>query len=126
MCVAGQAWNHSCHNQCSHGEVWNGGSCLYHTRFLDSCFSQRTALERQTRRVQAAETTRRSACANGPAQECSEATGTWQSEENLRRNLLARYQQCQTQSMSTYSAQYQLSPYDSTLWLDSLRFNEDF
>jgi hypothetical protein len=93
VCVAGQTWNHSCHNQCSHGEIWNGGSCLYHTRFLDSCFAQRTALERQAQRVQGAETARRNACANGPAQDCSEATGTWQSEENLRRNLLARYQQ---------------------------------
>jgi hypothetical protein len=126
VCVAGQTWNHSCHNQCSHGEIWNGGSCLYHTRFLDNCFAQRAALERQAQRVQAAERARRNACANGPAQECSEATGTWQSEENLRRNLLARYQQCQTQSMSTYSARYRLSPYDSTLWLDSLRFNADF
>ena len=128
VCVAGQIWNGiACgQDQCSHGEIWNGGSCLYRTRFLDRCFGQRAALERQAQRVQAAEAARRSACANGPAQECSEATGTWQSEENLRRNLLARYQQCQNQSMSTYSAQYRLSPYDSTLWFDSLRFNEDF
>jgi hypothetical protein len=126
LCVAGPTWNHSCHDQCSHGEIWNGGSCLYHTQFLDSCFAQRTAMQRQAQRVQAAEAARRNACANGPAQECSDATSTWQTEENLRRNLLARYQQCQTQSRSTYSAQYRLSPYDSTLRLDSLRFNEDF
>jgi hypothetical protein len=126
VCVAGQTWNHSCSDECSHGEIWNGGACLSHTRFLDSCFGQRTTLERQAQRVQAAETARRNACANGPAQECSEATGTWQSEENLRRNLLARYQQCQTQSMSRYSAQYKRSPSDGKLWLDSLRFNEDF
>jgi len=126
LCVAGQTWNRSCYDQCSVGEIWNGSSCLYHTRFLDSCFAHRTALERQAQRVQAAEAARRNACANGPAQECSEATSTWQGEENLRRNLLARYQQCQSQSMSTYSAQYRLSPYDSTLWFDSLRFNEDF
>jgi hypothetical protein len=126
LCVGGQTWNRSCHDQCSHGEIWNGGSCLYHTQFLDSCFAQRMAMQRQVQRVQAAEAARRNACANGPAQECSDATGTWQTEENLRRNLLARYQQCKSQSMSTYSAQYRLSPYDSTLWFDSLRFNEDF
>lgn len=126
LCVGGQTWNRSCHDQCSHGEIWNGGSCLYHTQFLDSCFARRTAMQRQVQRVQAAEAARRNACANGPAQECSDATSTWQAEENLRRNLLARYQQCQSQSMSTYSAQYRLSPYDSSLWLDSLRFNEDF
>jgi hypothetical protein len=126
LCVGGQTWNRSCHDQCSHGEIWNGGSCLYHTQFLDSCFAQRTAMQRQVQRVQAAEAARRNACANGPEPECSDATSTWQAEENLRRNLLARYQQCQSQSMSTYSAQYQQSPYDSTLWFDSLRFNEDF
>jgi hypothetical protein len=93
---------------------------------LDSCFAQRTAMQRQAQRVHAAEAARRNACANGPAQECSDATSTWQTEENLRRNLFARYQQCQSQSMSTYSVQYRRSPYDSTLWLDSLRFNEDF
>ena len=126
LCVAGQTWNHSCHDQCSHGEIWNGGSCLYHTQFLDSCFAQRTAMQRQAQRVQAAEAARRNACANGPAQECSDATSTWQTEENLRRNLLARYQQCQSQSMSTYSARYRRPPSDGNLWFDSLRFNQDF
>ncbi len=126
LCVGGQTWNRSCHDQCSHGEIWNGGSCLYHTQFLDSCFAQRSAMQRQAPRVQAAEAARRNACANGPAQECSDATRAWQTEENLRRNLLARYQQCQSQSISTYSAQYRLSPHDSTVWLDSLRFSEDF
>lgn len=126
VCIAGQVWNGiACsHDQCSNGEIWNGGSCLYHTRFLDSCIGQRMALERQAQRVQAAEAARRSACANGPAQDCSGATGTWQSEENLRRNLLVRYQQCLT--MSAYSAQYRRSPSDGNLWFDSLRFNQDF
>jgi hypothetical protein len=83
-------------------------------------------MERQAQRVRAAEADRQSACASGPAQECSQATATWQSEENLRQNLLNRYRQCQTQSMSMYSAQVGLSPYDSMLWFDSLQFGADF
>jgi hypothetical protein len=61
---------------------------------------------------------------NGPAQQCSEASSTWQSEENLRQSLLKRYQQCRMQSLPMYSAQY--GSYDSTRWLDSLQFNADF
>lgn len=125
-CVSGQIWNgNACgQDQCSNGEIWNGGSCLYHTRFLNSCIGQRIALERQAQRVRTAEAARQSACENGPAQECSQASTTWQSEENLRRNLLASYQQCLTRS--TYSAQYRRSPSDGNLWFDSLRFNQDF
>jgi len=128
MCVPGQIWNGiACgHDQCSRGEIWNGSACFSNTRFLDNCFGLRTSLDRQEKRAQAAESVRQSACANGPAQECSEATAAWQGEENMRQNLLVRYRQCQRQSMSMYSARYRLSPYDSTLWFDSLRFNADF
>ena len=125
-CGRGPIWNNSCGYPCSPGEIWNGGACLYHTRFLDSCLGLRTSLERQIQRVQAAEAARRNACGNGPAQECSQATAGWQSEENLRRDLLMRYQQCRMQSMPMYSARYGLSPFDSSRWLDSLRFSADF
>ena len=58
-------------------------------------------------------------------QECSQATSTWQSEERLRQNLLARYQQCQTQSSYHHGGYYPAS-YDSTRWFGSLRFDTDF
>ena len=126
-CFPGQIWdgvscNQSSLYQCSRGQIWNGSACLYTTRFLDSCFGLRTALVRQAQRVQMAESIRQSACANGPAQECSEATAAWQSEENLRETLQMRYQQCQVQSMAAYSTGYGLSVYDSTRWFDSLTF----
>ena len=76
------------------------------------------------KRVQAAESMRQSACANGMTQECSQTTSGWQSEESLRQNLLARYQQCQAQSY--HNGAYYPSFYDSTLWFDSLLFNTDF
>ena len=129
MCVPGQIWNDvSCgaRYQCSPGEIWNGSACLYHTRFLNQCFALGTELYRQERRVQAAESIRQSACANGPAQECSEATAAWQSEENLRQNLLSRYRQCQIQSIAASSAGYGLSVYDSTTWFDFLRFDVQY
>jgi hypothetical protein len=126
MCVPGQIWNNvSCgaRYQCSPGEIWSGSSCLYHTQFLNQCFALGTALYRQERRVEAAESIRQSACANGAAQECSEATAAWQSEENLRQNLLTRYRQCQMQSIAASSGGYGLSLYDSTTWFDFLRFD---
>jgi len=84
------------------------------------------ALERQAQRVQNAEAARQGACANGPRQECSEASSTWQSEESLRQNLLRRYQQCQMQARPMYSTQYSPWRYDSMPWFDSLQFNKDF
>lgn len=113
-------------SQCSTRAIWNGNACLYGARFLDNCMGLRTALDRQARRVQAAESIRQSACSNGVAQECSETTASWQSEESLRQNLLARYQQCRMQSMATSSAGYGLSVYDSSPWFDSLSFGVDY
>jgi hypothetical protein len=122
-CVSGQIWNtNACRynrDRCPIGQTWNGISCTYATNILDSCLRERAELARQVKRVQAAESTRQNACANGLAQECSQATSTWQSEENLRRNLLARYQQCQTQSTSYHRGAYPFG-YDSPLWFDSL------
>lgn len=116
---------HSTRHHCYPGEIWNGGVCIQQNNFLDSCFALRRSLQRQQQRVQAAEATRRSACADGPAQECSEATAAWQSEENLRQSLLLRYQQCQMQSIAANSMGFGLSAYDSTPWLDDLRFDFD-
>lgn len=130
LCVPGQPWNsaacgYGSRSHCPLGEVWNGTACVYGTRFLDSCIGLRMALDRQAQRVQNAEAARQRACANGLAQECSEASTTWQGEENLHQNLLSRYQNCRLQSLPSYSAQYGW-PYESTLRFDSFRFNEDF
>jgi hypothetical protein len=122
-CVSGQIWNtNACRynrNRCPIGQSWNGLSCTYATNILDSCFKERAELARQVKRLRAAESTRQNACANGLSQECSQATSTWQREENLRRNLLARYQQCQTRSTSYHRGAYPFE-YDSARWFDSL------
>lgn len=130
-CASGRLWNGKGCNlsrdyHCRFGEVWNGITCTNLFPVLDNCFALRNSLQRQTQRVQAAESIRRSACANGPAQECSQATSTWQSEENMRQNMLARYQRCQMQYSHSYSGRYDPLAFDSTPWLDSLRFNADF
>lgn len=127
LCEPGQS-NGACtwRSRCTIGQVWNGGACVYGTHYLDNCIGLRMALDRQAQRVQAAESARQSACANGPAQECSSATSTWQSEESLRQNLLRQYQKCRLQSIPMYSAQYGLSPFDSIRWLNSLEFNVVF
>lgn len=125
LCGRGQ-WNAACSNRCPIGQVWNGGSCGYSARFLDNCIGLRMALNRQAQRVQAAESIRQSACSNGPAQECSSATSTWQSEESLREKLLRGYEQCRLHSIPEYSAQYGLRQFDPMLWFNSLEFNAVF
>ena len=109
--------------QCSAGEIWNGSSCIYQTQFLDDCFALGRALSQQEIRVQSAAAVRQSACANGPAQECTHAMAAWQSEENLRQTLLARYRQCRMRSTATSAAGYGLSFYDAYPWFDSLTFD---
>lgn len=129
-CVPGQYFNgKGCNytrNQCRFGEIWNGIACANNVRFLDDCFALRNSLQRQIQRAQAAESVRRSACANGPGQECSAAASSWQSEENMRQNLLARYRQCQAHSARSYLGPYDPYGYDSAMRLDSLRFDPNF
>jgi hypothetical protein len=129
VCTGGMTWNTGAcgysRYHCSLGEFWNGTSCAYGASFLDSCIALRMSLDRQAQRVQNAEAARQRACATGPSSECSGASASWQSEENLRQSLLSRYQQCRMQSFPMYSAQHGW-PYDSVLWFDSLQFNADF
>jgi len=124
-CVPGQIWNgincgQYADNRCFAGGVWNGISCGYRVRFLGNCDGALAALRQQEKRVRDAASRRMGTCAAGPSQECSDATATWQSEENLRRTLLSSYQQCQTHSRAAVG--YGLHPYDATPWFDSLSF----
>lgn len=100
------------HNLCSSGEIWNGGSCLQHTRFLDDCAGLRIALDRQAQRMQAAEADRQNACTIF-SQDCSQLAGTAESEASLYRELQNRYRLCSQRSLSAY-------PFSSHLfWGDS-------
>ncbi len=87
---------------CSNREVWSGGDCLLTTHFLDDCNGLRMALERQARRMESADALRRNACGNGVTMECSSATQSWQSEDNLYRSLRSRYQVCQQRATRTF------------------------
>jgi len=129
VCMQSQIWNGidcggSWRARCSLGNIWNGVACVRGSIFADQCLSLRTALERQAKRVQSAASARQNACSLGTAQECSGANAMWQNEENLRQSLMARYRQCQMQSVSSYSGPHE--PSDSMEWFDSLRFNADF
>jgi len=89
-------------SSCRSGEVWNGGTCLRQTRFLDDCNGPRTAFERQAVILHQAEVNRQSACVAGVSQQCDAATTAWQSELNLYQQLQRNYQSClQRQRLSS-------------------------
>jgi len=90
------------HNACSPFKVWSGGACLQETRFLDDCSALRRSVEQQQTRMRTAESARQNACSSGSAQECSDASSAFSSEENLYRTFQARYQQCQQHSLRGY------------------------
>jgi hypothetical protein len=88
---------------CSSGEVWSGGACLQHTRFLDDCAGLRMTMLQQMQRMQSAESVRQSACAAGPTQSCTDLTNASQSESGLYRTLQERYRMClQQRPMTAY------------------------
>jgi len=80
----------------SYNQLWYGNNCFAQTRVMDDCSGLRLAWQRQAERINAARSQRQSACSNGVNAECSSATTTLQSEENLYRALEARYRQCLT------------------------------
>lgn len=90
------------HNTCSPFKVWSGGACLQGTRFLDDCSALRRSMEQQQARMRAAESAKQNACSSGSAQECSDASSAFSSEENLYQSFQARYQQCQQRSLRGY------------------------
>ncbi len=131
VCMQNQIWNgidcgQTWRDRCPLGQIWNGFACVQGSVFVDNCLSLRAALQRQGERVQAAASARQNACSFGSAQDCADANIAWQNEENLRQDLMARYRQCQMQSVSSYSGPYDQSLSDSMLWFDSLRFDTHF
>lgn len=112
---------------CQAGEFSSGGACLLQTRFMDSCSGQRRVMEQQARRMQAAESAQQSACASGSMQDCSNSTGTAQSEANLYRTLQDRYQTCRQRSQAAYPfTRFGFSGYSSGLLFDPLEFDVNY
>jgi hypothetical protein len=113
---------HKSYNACPAAELWNGSMCIAELRVVDDCSAYARMMQRQTQRMQAAESFRQSACANGTAQECSEATNSWQSESNLYRTLQVQYQRCLLRSGRTAHSigTFRLRSYDWNSWADPL------
>ncbi len=87
---------------CSSGEVWSGGACLQHTRFLDDCAGLRMTMLQQMQRMQSSDLLRESACAAGPTQSCTDFTNASQSESGFYRTLQERYRMCLQRPMTAY------------------------
>jgi len=111
LCPPGQAHAGGCggafyirhqHTHCTSGEIWNGGSCLLQTQFLDSCNALRMAMQRQEQRMRAAESQQQSACSLGSSQACMDSTSAAQSEAGFYRTLQERYQRCMQRSRAAY------------------------
>lgn len=112
---------------CQAGEFSSGGACLLQTRFMDDCFGQRRVMEQQARRMQAAQSAQQNACASGSTQDCSNLTGTAQSEANLYRTLQDQYQTCRRRSQAAYSfTGFGFSGYSSGLSFEPLEFDLNY
>jgi hypothetical protein len=81
-------------------------------------------MERQARRMQAAESAQQSACASGSGQDCPNLTGAMQSEANLYRTLQDSYQTCLRRSHAAYPfTGFGFSSDSSGLLFDPLEFD---
>lgn len=92
-CVGARVPLHN-RNVCSHRQIWAGGACLAQTPFIDNCSALRMQMERQAQRMQAAQSARQNACAQGLSQACSDAATSFRSEEGFYQSLQHRYRQC--------------------------------
>ena len=91
------------HNLCGHLQDWNNGLCGVPIQSVDDCSGLRAALQRQIRRMEAAEAARRAECINGNTPECSDLTGKSQSEASFYQKLQERYARCRNVSPRAWS-----------------------
>jgi len=87
-------------NFCSRWGLWNSSACLEQNNFADACNGLRVAMERQARRMQAAQSAQLKACSTGAGQECSDLTSSAQSDAGLYRTLQDQYRMCQRRSLT--------------------------
>jgi hypothetical protein len=95
---------------CTHAEIWAGGPCTLQIHVLDDCSGLRMAMERQARRMQAAEEARQNGCSNAASQECTNLTSWTQKETSLYQTLQQRFNQCQARSQRSQLYRNNLFP----------------
>jgi hypothetical protein len=95
-------------NLCSHAQIWSG-TCQQ-TRFLDDCSGLRAALQRQTRRLEAAAAARQNACSFGATQECADLASQVDSEASLYGALQQKLNQCVARSRSPQAYRNNATP----------------
>jgi hypothetical protein len=81
-------------NECRYPSVWNGGFCTLPMPIVDTCSALLREMQRQEQRMQAAQASEQSACAQGQSQVCSEQTAGRQNEESLYQSALNNYRRC--------------------------------
>jgi hypothetical protein len=96
-------------NLCSHAQIWSG-TCQQ-TRFLDDCSGLRAALQRQSRRLEAAAAARQNACSFGATQECTGLAGQVDSEASLYGALQQKLNQCIARSRSPQAYRNSVTPF---------------
>jgi hypothetical protein len=81
-------------NECRYPGVWNGGLCTPPMLIGDTCSALLREMQRQEQRIEAAEASEQSACAQNQSQACSEQTARRQNEERLYQSALNNYRRC--------------------------------
>ena len=90
-CVAGPLLKR---NECRYPDIWNGGLCAPPMLVFDTCSALLREMQRQEQRMQAAQASEQSACAQSQSQTCSDQTARRQNEESLYQSALNNYRRC--------------------------------
>jgi hypothetical protein len=107
--------------RCPAGEYWAIGGCVQQTWYQDECGGLRMMMERQAKRMQAAEQDRQISCALGPWQQCSDSTSSAASETGFYQELQNRYQVCQRRSPTAFPHNgFRVPGYSAGVSFDSL------
>jgi hypothetical protein len=83
-------------NQCSRPEIWSG--VCWQINAVEDCSGLRAAMERQARRMEAAEAARQNACSSVFTEQCTDLAGQAQSEVSLYGALQQKFNQCMQRS----------------------------
>ena len=89
-------------NQCRYPNIWNGGGCTPPMLIVDTCGALLREMQRQQQRMQTAQASEQSTCAQGQSQACSDQTARRQNEESRYQSTLNNYRRCQMGGALSY------------------------